>query len=718
MTLRQITLNAFRFNCSLNGKIILAFLVLVIFFSSTVSPSQAAEACTISTSGTINRRSGAGINFDVVGQLTSAQNMTAIGQETAADGFTWWQLSDGSFVRADLVSIAGDCSSLVSVPVSTASSTPQSVVPVDENNWEPINAANVGHITDTFFVHSTSGTLSSDNQWLATYNDRLKSIELWATTDHKKGQTLPTESPVVAMEFSTDSQWIAVVDENGITTVWSVTTGDLKSTWTVIGKTPESRWLGSLVWSPDSKLIVFSYENDRERTVWDVNTGMLKATLNSERDLSHSSSGDVFRWSPNSRFLLIRLEPLNGDSKDTSPIELWDMNTGTLKQRYNRVAFSPNGQLVATKDSPDASLQVWDAQTDETKVTLESATSVSDAVFSSDSTMIAIEYGNESWQVWDIQNNKMQTMADIGATDWFYYVLAFTPHQLILTDYTKKVVILDPVTGELSTDIEYADVFGTGNLQVILSSDDGVAALTVDPFPIRLFDINTGKLKSTIPRSDYARFLRFSSDGSLIALNNQTNNTIELWDVKTGKLRNALDMVDSFINFAFTSDGQLLTSAAPRQTYTGSSPMTEYRLQIWSIPGKGVKISRAGVILTTNRDAPDFEIPDTWLPNDGLPAQYEIRIKSVPVLMNECVYVPASGSGYSLDTKFVRIDIAVAIINRDSGKNANQKTYPGVVDKPICPYDYPGDTYVIVSELNIDGLQKWVLDSMSKLGYT
>ena len=70
---------------------------------ATEEPTE--EVCTVTSSSNINRRAGAGTDFDISGVLQAGEAVTVIGQTTAADGFVWWQLDGGlGWVRSDLVS--------------------------------------------------------------------------------------------------------------------------------------------------------------------------------------------------------------------------------------------------------------------------------------------------------------------------------------------------------------------------------------------------------------------------------------------------------------------------------------------------------------------------------------------------------------------------------------------------------------------------------------
>lgn len=74
-------------------------------------------ACTVSAAGNANLRSGPGTSYKLQGQFAGGTSQSATGQFTGADGFVWWQLESGSWVRSDVVNESGNCDNL---PVVTA----------------------------------------------------------------------------------------------------------------------------------------------------------------------------------------------------------------------------------------------------------------------------------------------------------------------------------------------------------------------------------------------------------------------------------------------------------------------------------------------------------------------------------------------------------------------------------------------------------------------
>ena len=65
--------------------------------------------CMVGSESSANLRSGPGTTFDRFGKLESNKAVDAVGYATSKDGFKWWKLASGGWIRADLVKEAGRC---------------------------------------------------------------------------------------------------------------------------------------------------------------------------------------------------------------------------------------------------------------------------------------------------------------------------------------------------------------------------------------------------------------------------------------------------------------------------------------------------------------------------------------------------------------------------------------------------------------------------------
>jgi hypothetical protein len=78
-------------------------------------PDVIEMTCTISPIEVANKRQAATVDAQVIGQLLAGDSIEATGQMQGSDGYTWWQLNDGTWVRDDVVLTAGFCRALPNV---------------------------------------------------------------------------------------------------------------------------------------------------------------------------------------------------------------------------------------------------------------------------------------------------------------------------------------------------------------------------------------------------------------------------------------------------------------------------------------------------------------------------------------------------------------------------------------------------------------------------
>lgn len=83
-------------------------------FAYALADGYVDDACVVRSNGTVNRRTGPGTTFDRDGELLSGEELDVTGQamDTSGNGFTWWQLEDGAWVREDVVNVEGYCRTL------------------------------------------------------------------------------------------------------------------------------------------------------------------------------------------------------------------------------------------------------------------------------------------------------------------------------------------------------------------------------------------------------------------------------------------------------------------------------------------------------------------------------------------------------------------------------------------------------------------------------
>ncbi|NDJ87409.1 MAG: beta-propeller fold lactonase family protein, partial [Chloroflexi bacterium] len=71
--------------------------------------------CMINAPNVVNLRAGPGTTFEVVRQLDPSEQVEADGQTTGTDGFIWWRLTEGAWVRSDVVEAGLGCDAMPTV---------------------------------------------------------------------------------------------------------------------------------------------------------------------------------------------------------------------------------------------------------------------------------------------------------------------------------------------------------------------------------------------------------------------------------------------------------------------------------------------------------------------------------------------------------------------------------------------------------------------------
>ncbi len=93
----------------------------------TSENNQTVEStCFASAARTINMRTGPGIDFDVAGQMTADELI--IGQQAGQSGTVWYQLTNGFWVREDVIELRGDCANIPAFSAETPADAETSFV--------------------------------------------------------------------------------------------------------------------------------------------------------------------------------------------------------------------------------------------------------------------------------------------------------------------------------------------------------------------------------------------------------------------------------------------------------------------------------------------------------------------------------------------------------------------------------------------------------------
>jgi len=365
---------------------------------------------------------------------------------------------------------------------------------------------------------------------------------------------------------------------------------------------------------------------------WDVETGRQRSEIVVGEPLS------AFAVSSDGATLAFSLH--------TSPsrIELWGVTSGTLigkldcPKSASTLAFSPDGQTLASGSVNDGTIELWSLKTHEATATLIGHTKkITDLAFNPDGKQLA-SGSQDGWvKVWDVDTarevatlrghgDKVSTLAVSYAPDGLSLVSGG-----YLSDEAPKWIVWNPATGEqlraappgainvhsirFSVDgkrlflgqlgrisaldtATYGQVVATtdfvANAQftsIASSSNSGLLAAAVRN-SVGLFDAAT--LKRTGKATGHQASLTsiaVSPDGRWVASTSSDAQGVNLWDVVGGETRTlSANRGRDVLSLAFSHDGRMIATGG--YGGTGTDPL----LQIWDgATGRELQAIRAPV---------------------------------------------------------------------------------------------------------------------------
>lgn len=243
----------------------------------------------------------------------------------------------------------------------------------------------------------------------------------------------------------------------------------------------------------------------------------------------HKDRINRIAWSPDGRLLA-------SPSSDNT-LRIWNTETGTLYQSLGGhfdgvgcVAWTPNGQTLASSDPEDPTIRVWDVATGEVWQTLKgSSNGVNSVAWSPDGRTLASgdDDGVQLWNLWTRQLLK-------GHSDVVFSV-AWSPNgQILASGGGDGVRLWDKQTGELRLTLQWqSSALLNVVYSVAWSPDEQTLASVGDDGTIQLWNSKTGQQIGILSgHTKSIHCVSFSCDGRILA-SKSGDGTVRFWNCNT-----------------------------------------------------------------------------------------------------------------------------------------------------------------------------------------
>ncbi|PSB21592.1 NACHT domain-containing protein [Phormidesmis priestleyi ULC007] len=253
------------------------------------------------------------------------------------------------------------------------------------------------------------------------------------------------------------------------------------------------------------------------------------------------------------------------------------------------VAFSPDGQLLATSDT-NGDTQLWNAsQGQQLGVFKGHAGWVWRVIFSSDQQTLASCGQDHTIRLWNIHTGQLRSILH-GHTS-IVTDIAFSPdaQQLASSSEDQTIKLWDVETGQcLKT------FYGHGACvwSVIFHPHDRTLISAGEDNAIKVWDIATENcLKTLIGHQQWVKTIVLSSDGQML-ISGSFDSTIKLWDLHTERcLETLVGHQGVVFSVSLSPDGKILASGSYDQTVklwslqTGECVRTlqKHTNRVWSV---------------------------------------------------------------------------------------------------------------------------------------
>jgi WD40 repeat protein len=228
-----------------------------------------------------------------------------------------------------------------------------------------------------------------------------------------------------------------------------------------------------------------------------------------------------------------------------------------LDNNVNEMAFSPDGQLLATA-SADRTARIWEVASGQERTRVTHGKAVRGVAFSPDGQLLATASADRTARIWEVASGQERTRV---THDNAVRRAAFSPDgQLLATASADRTArTWEVASGQERTRFTHSAWEWT----TALSPDGRLLATTNGFWTARIWEVASGQERTRVTHGKKVRGAAFSPDGQLLATIG-ANRKVRIWEVASGREHTRFTYDPGVWHVAFSPDGQLFATSLDR----------------------------------------------------------------------------------------------------------------------------------------------------------
>ena len=256
---------------------------------------------------------------------------------------------------------------------------------------------------------------------------------------------------------------------------------------------------------------------------------------------------------------------------------VWTLDVGYNLGDNNSVAFSPDGQYLATGNSN--SITFWEVSTGTPLLRKETRSVKNEGVaFGPNGQYLATGHDNNV-TVWEVSSGKQVWQ---GQNSYYsygniyyagFYAVAFSPGgQYLATGDTRYLTVWEVSSGRQiwqgqNSYYSYGNIYYAGFYAVDYSPDGKYLATGDSHSDTIIWEVSSGRVVRRMDHGGNVYTVSFNADGRYLATGDK-NGTVSIWEVSSGQRLRQIELGAPVYIIAYSPDGEYLAVGAKDPTIT------------------------------------------------------------------------------------------------------------------------------------------------------